>query len=421
MIIAVNGGCPAAGIDVRRTGRRIRMEIEAVDFFYLSMPEVTLEGDGSQDALLVRVASGGAVGWGECEASPLVSIAAAVCPRSHGACQPVLASVLGQRLDQVEDIARIARLVRRNSLDLLQAAHTLSGIEIALWDVLGRRRQEPVYKLLGSTTAFPKKPYASVLFGDTPADTLAKARAIRTRNFQAAKFGWGPFGQGSVSEDRDQLVAAREGLGPDGILLVDAGAIWVDDLDVARARLPALDEVGALWLEEPFVSGALDAYRALATQSSRLRLAAGEGSHDTYMARHLIDHGGVGFIQIDTGRIGGIGPAQEIADDAAARGVTFVNHTFTTHLALSASLQPYAGLAAHELCEFPAEPKSLAFELTKNHLLPGSDGMIRLPEAPGLGMTVDPAAVARYLVDVEIRAKGETLYRTPSMTAGAMT
>jgi hypothetical protein len=64
------------------------MQIEAVDFFYLSMPEVTLEGDGSQDALLVRVASGGHVGWGECEASPLASIAAAVCPRSHGACQP---------------------------------------------------------------------------------------------------------------------------------------------------------------------------------------------------------------------------------------------------------------------------------------------------------------------------------------------
>ena len=80
-------------------------KIEAVDFFYLSMPEVTTEGDGSQDALLVRVASGGHVGWGECEASPLPSIAAAVCPRSHGACRPVLESVLGQRLDDVADIA----------------------------------------------------------------------------------------------------------------------------------------------------------------------------------------------------------------------------------------------------------------------------------------------------------------------------
>jgi len=395
------------------------MRIDAVDFFYLAMPEITLEGDGSQDALLVRVSAGGFEGWGECEASPLVSIAAAVCPRSHGACQPVLASVLGERLDGVADIARISRLVRRNSLDLLQTAHTLSGIEIALWDLLGRRLSEPVYRLLGIRRAFPKMPYASVLFGDHAADTLAKARTARAGGFRAAKFGWGPYGQGSVEEDRDQVAAAREGLGPDGVLLVDAGAIWVDDLAAARQRLIALKAANAHWLEEPFVSGALEAYRALATEAGTLRLAAGEGSHDTYMARHLIDHGGVGFIQIDTGRIGGIGPAKEIADYAQTRGVTFVNHTFTSHLALNASIQPYAGMEEHRICEYPAEPKPLAFELTRNHLLPGADGLIRLPEAPGLGMTIDPAAIARYGVEVEIRAKGDLLYRTPSFAAPA--
>ena len=135
------------------------------------------------------------------------------------------------------------------------------------------------------------------------------------------------------------------------------------------------------------------------------------------MARHLIDHAGVGFIQIDTGRIGGIGPAKEIADYAAERGVTFVNHTFTSHLALSASVQPYAGLASHELCEFPAEPKALAFEITSDHLMPGGDGLLRLADAPGLGMTVDAGTIVHYIVDVEIRAKGKTLYRTPKLPA----
>ena len=389
------------------------MRIDAVDFFYLSMPEVTLEGDGSQDALLVRVASGGQVGWGECEASPLASIAAAVCPRSHGACQPVLDSVLGQTLDDVADIGRIARLVARNSLDLLQADHTWSGIEIALWDLLGKRLSEPVYKLVGWPKAFAKLPYASLLFGDTPDITLAKGRAMRARNFRAVKYGWGPFGQSTAAADRDQVAAAREGLGADGILLVDAGAIWVDDLEAARGRLKALEEFRAHWLEEPFVSGALDAYKTLSREVRSVRLAAGEGSHNTFMARHLIDHGGVGFIQIDTGRIGGIGPAKEIADYAAPHGITFVNHTFTTHLALSASVQPYAGLERHELCEFPAEPKPLAFEITSNHLMPDSDGLLRVVEAPGLGLTVDVGTIARYIVDVEIRAKGKTLYRTP--------
>src|SRR5680860_1427596 len=99
-------------------------KIEAVDFYYLSMPEVLDIGDGSQDLLLVRVQAGEHVGWGECEASPLTSIAALVTPMSHSACKPVRDSVLGERLDDVSDIARIGTLTRANSLDLLQADHT---------------------------------------------------------------------------------------------------------------------------------------------------------------------------------------------------------------------------------------------------------------------------------------------------------
>src|SRR5262245_52629793 len=138
------------------------MKIEAVDFFYLSLPEVRAIGDGSQDGLLVRVRAGGYEGWGECEASPRTSIAAWCCPMSHSACQPVAASVLGQELNDSADIHRIHAAVRASSFDLLQADHTLSGIDIALWDLLGRRLSEPVYRLLGFNTAQPKTAYASV-------------------------------------------------------------------------------------------------------------------------------------------------------------------------------------------------------------------------------------------------------------------
>src|SRR3989304_6022693 len=131
------------------------MKIESVDFFYRAMPQVLDIGDGSQDALLVRVRAGGFTGWGECEAAPLVSIASFVCPMSHSAGKPVVASVLGQRLDSVEDIVRVGNLVREQSLDLLQADHTLSGIDMALWDLLGRRHAAPVYRLLGYGAAFP--------------------------------------------------------------------------------------------------------------------------------------------------------------------------------------------------------------------------------------------------------------------------
>jgi len=389
--------------------------IDAVDLFYLSMPAIEDVGDGSQDALVVRVAAGGEVGWGECEAAPLPSIASLVAPMSHSACHPVQASVLGERLDDVRDIGRIADRVRARSLDLLQADHTLSGIEMALWDLLGRRLSEPAWKLLGHARSEPRTPYASVLFGDDAQATLRKAQAIRAQGFRAAKFGWGPFGAGALSADEDQLHAAREGLGRDGLLLVDAGTVWVADVAAAEARLPALEEAGALWLEEPFVSGALDAYAALARKCRAVRLAGGEGSHNAWMGRHMIDHGGVGFVQIDAGRIGGLGPAKDVADHAAAKGVAYVNHTFTSQLALAASLQPYAAHAAGALCEYPLEAKPVAAAIAVERLERGADGMIRLPERPGLGVTVEPARFRPWLVDVEIKVGGRTLYRTPAL------
>lgn len=128
----------------------------------------------------------------------------------------------------------------------------------------------------------------------------------------------------------------------------------------------------------------------------------------------MIDHAGVGFIQIDAGRIGGIGPAKEVADHAHARGVTFVNHTFTSYLALSASIQPYAGYA-DEICEYPVEAKSVARAITSEALLPDADGYIRLTDRPGLGIDVDPKTFAPYLVDAEIKVGGKVLYRTPSL------
>ena len=389
--------------------------IEAVDFFYLAMPVVTDEADGSQDALLVRVAAGGHVGWGECEAAPLPSIAAFICPMSHGVCRPVADSVLGQTLEGPEDIARIAAAVAYNSMDLLQAPHTFSGVEMALWDILGKMRSEPVWRLLGYAKSHPKTPYASVLFGDTAQETLERARDARKRSFRAAKFGWGPIGRGSVEADAEHFVAAREGLGQDGILLVDTGQIFIEDVERAAARLPAMEKANVLWFEEPFHASALEAYGALAKRSPKVRLAGGEGAHNESMARQLLDYGGIGYVQIDCGRIGGIGPAAAVARYAAARGVTYVNHTFTSHLALSASLQPYAGYAEATICEYPAAPKQLAPDISVNHIQVDSNGQVHVPDAPGLGIEVNTAGLRKYLVDVEIRTQGRLLYRTPDL------
>jgi len=388
------------------------MKIDSVDFFYLSMPKVTTAGDGSQDALVVRVSAGGHVGWGECEAAPLPSIAAFVCPMSHGACRPVSASVLGETLDGPGDIKRIAASLALNSMDLLQAPHTWSGIEVALWDLLGRVRGEPAWKLLGYSKAHPKTPYASVLFGATPEQTLERARQLRAKSFKAVKFGWAPFGD-SLEGDIAQLEAARQGIGPDGILLIDAGQVFGDNIDAAAERLAALNANRVTWFEEPFGGFAYDAYRRLADRSGKVKLAGGEAAHNRYMAEHLIEYGHVGYIQIDCGRIGGLWPAKQVADFAAVKGVTYVNHTFTSNLALSASLQPYAGMQECRFCEYPTALSQLAVDLTSTRMVPNANGEIEVPDAPGLGVEINESALKAYAVDVEIRVAGKTIFGTP--------
>jgi L-alanine-DL-glutamate epimerase-like enolase superfamily enzyme len=300
-------------------------------------------------------------------------------------------------------------------MDLLQADHALSGIDSALWDLLGKLRGEPVYRLLGYPRSFPKTPYASLLFGDAPQETLEKARRARADGFRAVKFGWGPFGRAGLQADVEQVTAAREGIGEDGILCIDAGTVWGVDLQEAALRVPVLQQRRVTWLEEPFHTGAFKAYADLAALCGAVKLAGGEGAHNEYLGQQMIDHAGVGFIQIDTGRVGGITSAKLVADYAAARGVKYVNHTFTSHLALSASLQPYAGLEDHALCEYPRELKSLALELTREHIQPNANGEIECPARPGLGMTPDTQALKKYLVDTEIRVNGQVLYQTPTL------
>ncbi|WP_255808492.1 mandelate racemase/muconate lactonizing enzyme family protein [Leucobacter aridicollis] len=385
------------------------VQINAVDFFYAAMPEVTLDADGSQDALLVRVRSdSGLEGWGECEASPLVSIAAFVTPRSHGVCQPVAASVLGETIEQPADIARLSANLRRNSMDLLQAAHTWSGVEMALWDLLGKHHGLPVWQLLGYEQNLSKQPYASLLFGATPEETYKRGNDAVAAGYTAVKFGWGGFGGGALEADRDQLRAARDGIGG-AQLMVDAGQIWDDDVDAASLRIPLLEESGVLWLEEPFSPYDYRAHAELARRSPNVSLAGGEASHNPEMAKNLIRFGGVRFVQIDTGRVGGIGASKEVADFAAAEGVTYVNHSFTSHLALAASLHAFAGQASSALCEFPLALSPLARAVTTVALEPDAERRVSAPGGPGLGVSVDLAGVGQYLRDVEIRVGGELL------------
>ena len=384
------------------------MRVENIELYYLSMPEILDEADGSQDALIVRVEGGGLQGWGECEASPLTSIANFVCPKSHSAANPIKDSVLNKQLNNLDDLKKIIHEVKQKSLMIAQTPHTFSGIEVALLDLLAKKESTTIYSLIGHTNSQPKIAYASVLFGKTPQETFKIANELKKDNFKAVKFGWQNFGL-ELSQDQEHLVAAREALGNEINLMIDVGAIWATDVKEASKRTNIFKDNNITWLEEPFYSDAYYEYSQL-SKISNLPLAGGESCHSIESAKNLISYGKVKYIQIDAGIAGGILAGNEICDFAEKHDVQYVNHTFTSHLQLSSSIQPYASSKFSIYAEYPMQLKSLAWEITENHIIKDDNGLINIPEDVGHGMKINQKALEQYHVDVEILVNKQKLF-----------
>ncbi len=376
------------------------MKVENIQLYYLSMPEILDEADGSQDALVVKVEAGGYEGWGECEASPLTSISNFICPKSHSAANPIRSSIVGENINDLSDIKKIITRVKNRSLMIAQTPHTFSGIEVALLDLLSKKESCPIYSLLGMNKTIPKIAYASVLFGKTPQETYNIAKNLINKNFKAIKFGWENFGL-NIKTDEDHLVAARDAIKNEAELMIDVGAIWETNIDEAEKRKKILQDAKITWLEEPFYSDAFYEYSKL-SEITKLPLAGGESCHSIESAKNMIRYGKVKFIQIDAGIAGGIIAGKEICDFAEKNNVQYVNHTFTSHLQLSSSLQPYVSSTKSKFAEFPQQLKSLAWDLTENHISMDEDGFINVPEDVGHGIKINQSALDQYIVDVEI-------------------
>src|SRR5438105_4407375 len=292
------------------------MKITRVEPIHLRLPAVTERCDGSQETLVVKVHTDAElVGLGEVDSSSLVAKAIIEAPLSHKICRGLAECVIGQ------DPFEIDRLVHRMYEGSIffgrqgAAIQAMSGIEIALWDIVGKATGQPVYKLLGGGFRKSFVAYASILFGDTPAETERIERELAGQGYRAVKFGWGPLGQ-SEAGDLAQVRAARQGLGPDVELMVDAGLCWDTATAIRRAR--QFEPFNLTWLEEPLHPDNLDGYARLCAQSP-VRIAAGEEICDVQEFRQMMDVGGIDVVQVDVTRVGGLARAKRIGCDSAER------------------------------------------------------------------------------------------------------
>ena len=345
--------------------------------------------------LLVKVETdAGITGFGEVDSSPLAAKGAIEGPVSHTLGSSLREIVVGEDPFEYEKIwhqmYHLSRYAGRRSLFV----HAMSGIDLALWDIMGKALKMPVARLLGGGFRTTVRAYASTLFGSSLQATADRAKWCVDQGFTAVKFGWAPMGR-DPDYDEALVRTIRDAVGPEVDVLVDAGQCY--DTKTAIQMAARFAPYRPYWLEEPLSANNVQGYARL-SKGAGIRIAAGEAESDRHSYADLIDRGLIDVVQIDPARVGGLTEAKKIAFAAHDRGRSVVNHSFTTDINIAASLAMLACVPDAPLVEFCVEESPIRRDLVRNPIAV-KDGYAAVPETPGLGVDIDERAAERYAVN----------------------
>ncbi|HJT36279.1 MAG TPA: mandelate racemase/muconate lactonizing enzyme family protein [Pirellulales bacterium] len=369
------------------------MKITQIVCQILRIPQIIAKTASSQDAVLVRVRTDtGLEGIGEADSSPEVVKAIVDAPFSHNIACGLRQILVGQNALESE---RLWHEMWRRTLYFGRSSVTITAmaaIDMALWDLKGKHFGEPIHRLLGGKRFDRIGAYASILFGRDGRETADIGRRWTDAGYRAVKFGWEPMGQ-SEAVDLDLVRGARQGVGDEATLLIDAGCVWDARTALARARAFAEYRIG--WLEEPLSPDDVDGYVWLRDRSP-VPIAAGEEECGRAAFRPLIDRRALDVYQVDLSR-NGFTDACYIRSRVEEIGARLCNHCYTSPLTVAASLHWLSTCRDAFLFEDCVEDSPLRHELTHEQVQ-AVDGWITVPDGPGLGVTLDEDFVARYLV-----------------------
>lgn len=309
------------------------------------------------------------------------------------AVRDILAPVInGQDAHRVEGLwseMYQASLLHGRTGSVLRA---LSAVDIALWDRNARAAELPLFKLLGATSEGRVPAYASGGYytpGKTPKDLGAELQAYVEDGFRAVKI---KVGGASIAADVERLAAAREAIGTETLLMLDANNAWRDLPDALRAmrRFEAYDPY---WIEEPFSPDDIDNHARLA-QKTPVLVATGELEVGRWRHKELLVRDAVHILQTDAAVCGGVTEFRRIAATASSFGVTLSPHWFHDLHAHLVAATPNA-----RFVEFFPDDQVLNFRRLVDRQLEVHDGDLLLSERPGLGFDFDEEAIERYAVD----------------------
>jgi L-rhamnonate dehydratase len=370
------------------------MRITEVEALYLRLPHIDPERtDSSQDALIVRIETdAGLVGWGEVDGCPSVAKAIIEAPVSHTQVRGLRYMLMGEDPLQTEYLWK--KMYEGTSYygrggAVIQA---MAGIDLALWDIKGKALGKPIWALLGGRPS-RLRAYSSNMFQMTVEATVDRARAAVDAGFTAIKFGWEPFGRGTLAADLKYLEALRKAVGAGVDLMLDVGHAW--DAKTAVRRCQAFESFDLAWVEEPLHPDDLVGYARLGEAASQ-HIAAGEQECTVAGFGRLIRDGRIDLAQIDLSRCG-FTQSMKIAAIAAEAGIRCANHCFTTDINVAAALHFLASIPNALILEYGVEPGEISRSLALDPIRI-VDGHVAVPDVPGLGVEPNPAIIERYLV-----------------------
>lgn len=302
--------------------------------------------------------------------------------------------LLGERADEP---MRLSEKLHQNTFWMGMGGtltHVISGIDIALWDILGKSAGQPVGRLLGGCYRDKATAYASILMEEP--DLMRERTAFyRAQGFRAIKIGWGPFGRrGSAAHDEAIVRAAREGAGDECRLMVDAGAsdaFWPHGLKWALNTARMLKDYDIEWFEEALRPDALEDFRELRRQSP-VPIATGEcltrrQSYVPWFEARALD-----VVQPDVTKVGGISEQIQIARMAQAFGAKYVGHGWNTAVGLAADLHMAAAMPNTDLVEYIGGSCYVDDIVAKPWTL-DAEGRLSVPGGPGLGLSLNLEAL----------------------------
>ncbi|MEK3806384.1 mandelate racemase/muconate lactonizing enzyme family protein [Bacillus sp. FSL H8-0547] len=371
------------------------MKITDIEAIYLHLPEIdALRCDGTQDTLLVRIHTDeGLTGIGEVDSSPQVAKAIIEASASHLISNGLKDIIIGE--DPFDREKLWNNMFHGSSYYGRQGAaiHAISGIDMALWDIVGKGAERSTAQMLGGVYRNRVKAYASLVMPETIKEACLLAEKYMGMGYKAIKFGWGPFGEDEYF-DVEAVKAIRSVIGERTELMIDIGQRWDAKHAIKMAR--RFEEYGVHWIEEPLAPDDLEGY-AMLSAATDIHIAAGENESGRKAFERLMKEGRVDIIQPDLGRCGGLTEGKKIADLAYAEHKKIVPHAFKTGILVAASTHFAASIPNGFLMEYTVSDSPLARTLVQNPVL-FKDGYVHLPDRPGLGIEIDPDAEKRFRV-----------------------